>query len=578
MRDNTTFLSMFSPETSSPRGTRESEKARTPRPGSFKAEIDVYIEPPEVVVKKSQGRHRRSRSEPFIGLKLQGIGEQSKFGSGNYGTKVSPSPSSDLRQRKSFFQREKQSKKQEKLISLKEIEEVLPKPVPRSDFSPESIREASKSFTTTYVKSFSQASRMYRGTMDGNNVWIIKLKDAVLSDCASEIGRMKRVPHPNIQVITGACFEESCIVCELYPKGNLQELIEDSEGKKQATLSWDEKLRVAIELVSAVLYLQNAGLLYSIVKPSNVFFDEENSVKLNVWGGVLSHLCGKKSVKKDPISSLGYTILQMCSNEPSQTEIEERIKAYKCSSERERDLAAFLPQAEGNTFFQKREALLLIEVGLTCAMAIDETRKTLSLSSLLHKLSQIQQNPNAIQLFSPNPTPSPREAEFREISNNLGADELKDIICLCKVKTMVDKATQILVQKAAEGDAESQLVLAEAYHYGWSSLQVDHHLAYKWMTMSKLNGCKDAQNKLEDFFETLSDALKNPTLQEKAKAEAAEILRKASFDGFGFARYKLGECYERGFGVPVDYLTAMDCFLTAANDGISEAYNKFLVA
>lgn len=53
------------------------------------------------------------------------------------------------------------------------------------------------------------------------------------------------------------------------------------------------------------------------------------------------------------------------------------------------------------------------------------------------------------------------------------------------------------------------------------------------------------------------------------------MLKKGSVDGHSFAKFRLGECYESGLSVPVDYLAAMDYFLVSAREGIEEGLEKF---
>lgn len=360
--------------------------------------------------------------------------------------------------------------------------------------------------------------------MNGTSVLVTKVKSLRVADYVREIIRMKRVPHPNVLPLLGCCFEENCVVSQSYGGLCLADRLLDTQGVLQPPMTWNEKLQTAIELVSAVMYLKSAGLLRASIDASKVLFDEEGSVRLDVFGSLLSHFHSSTKHQKDAVASLGLTILQMCANEPNQTETETKINLFRLLPNR--DLNFFLPKSvELLSPCEKKEALQLVEVGISCAM--EESKKNFSLATVLQRLSSIQPQMSGL-FFSPGFSPSPAQqapSEFRDISSSLTAgkflrlkivpanfkahfglfsflfpEDLKDVICLCRAKPLVEKSIQILIQKAENGDPEAQVVMGEAYLYGWGSFDVSIPLAYKWMTSANELGLEEAIHKLEDLI------------------------------------------------------------------------------
>ena len=112
---------------------------------------------------------------------------------------------------------------------------------------------------------------------------------------------------------------------------------------------------------------------------------------------------------------------------------------------------------------------------------------------------------------------------------------------------------RLLLARAQQGDAGSQMWLASGYEQGWFG-KTNFPKALKWYRTSAEQGDPDAQNNLGRMYEEGEGVTQNYAL-------AAEWYRKAAehvpdLGGAGQGRNNLGMLYLDGRGVPQDYVQA----------------------
>jgi uncharacterized protein len=126
-----------------------------------------------------------------------------------------------------------------------------------------------------------------------------------------------------------------------------------------------------------------------------------------------------------------------------------------------------------------------------------------------------------------------------------------------KSKSQLQKRTvpdeKVLLARAWQGDASSQMWLGCGYEQGWFG-KTNFPEALKWFRRSAEQGNPDAQVSLGQMYEAGEGVTQNYAL-------AAEWYRKAAehvpdFGGAGQGRNNLGLLYLDGYGVPKDYVQA----------------------
>ncbi|CAN7101101.1 L-type lectin-domain containing receptor kinase IX.2 [Brassica rapa] len=109
----------------------------------------------------------------------------------------------------------------------------------------------------------------------------------------NEVKVISKLRHRNLVQLIGWCNEENefLLIYELMPNGGLNSHL---FGKREGTLSWDTRYKIALGLASAILYLHEEWdqcVLHRDIKASNIMLDGDFNVKLGDFGlaRVMSH-------------------------------------------------------------------------------------------------------------------------------------------------------------------------------------------------------------------------------------------------------------------------------------------------
>ncbi|XP_041002265.1 U-box domain-containing protein 33-like [Juglans microcarpa x Juglans regia] len=157
-----------------------------------------------------------------------------------------------------------------------------------SEFLRHEIEEATQNFDESLKIGQGGYGNVYKGLLCHTKVAIKRLESIGVqgtSEFQMEVRVLSQLRHPNLVKLFGYCPEIYALIYEFLPNGNLEDRLKCKDNSPP--LSWQTRIRIAIELCSVLLYLQNNkphGIVHGDLKPSNILLDTNYVSKLSDFG------------------------------------------------------------------------------------------------------------------------------------------------------------------------------------------------------------------------------------------------------------------------------------------------------
>ncbi|XP_042509789.1 U-box domain-containing protein 33-like isoform X2 [Macadamia integrifolia] len=243
---------------------------------------------------------------------------------------------------------------------------------------------------------------VYRGTLRQTPVAIKLLHRDNLEghvEFQQEVDVLSRVRHPNLVTLIGACPEAWALIYEYLPNGSLEDRLVCKDGTPP--LSWKTRIRIAIEICSALIFLNSYkphSVIHGDLKPANILLDANFVSKLGDFGisrlirrpesSNPSTLCYKTSPKgtfaymdpefqvtgemtsKSDIYSFGIIVLRLLTGKPAMGIVKEVQYALEKDN-----LIAVLDASAGNWPYV--QAKQLAHLALRCCEMSGKNRPNL---------------------------------------------------------------------------------------------------------------------------------------------------------------------------------------------------------
>ncbi|XP_029128757.1 probable LRR receptor-like serine/threonine-protein kinase At1g05700 isoform X2 [Cajanus cajan] len=250
---------------------------------------------------------------------------------------------------------------------------------------------------------------VYLGYIDDTPVAVKMLSPSAVhgyQQFQAEVTLLVRVHHKNLTSLVGYCNEANhkALIYEYMANGNLHEHLSGNYSKSKF-LSWEDRLRIALDAASGLEYLQNGckpPIIHRDVKSTNILLNEHFQAKLSDFGlskiiptdggshvstvvaGTLGYLDPHYSIssrltEKSDVYSFGVVLLEIITNQAviarnqEKGHISERVNSWIAKG----DIKGIVDSGlEGD--FDINSAWKAVEIAMACVSLIPNERPMMS--------------------------------------------------------------------------------------------------------------------------------------------------------------------------------------------------------
>ncbi|OMO90180.1 hypothetical protein COLO4_19310 [Corchorus olitorius] len=166
-------------------------------------------------------------------------------------------------------------------------------------FTSKELEKATDHYNENRILGQGGQGTVYKGMLADGGIVAIKKSNMVkdkkkpsldekhVEQWVNEVVILSQIDHRNVVKLLGCCLETQfpLLVYEFIPNGTLFEMIHDQS--EEFPLTWDMRLRIAIEVANALSYLHSAASLpiyHRDIKTKNILLDDKYRAKVSDFG------------------------------------------------------------------------------------------------------------------------------------------------------------------------------------------------------------------------------------------------------------------------------------------------------
>ncbi|KAG6682472.1 hypothetical protein I3842_13G143800 [Carya illinoinensis] len=151
---------------------------------------------------------------------------------------------------------------------------------PAKIFSAEELEKATNNYHKSRVIGQGGFGTVYKGVLPNDRV-------SQIEQFINEMVVLTKIKHKNVVKLLGCCLETEVplLVYEFITNGTLFEHIHDKN--LSSSLSWEKRLKVALETAEALSYIHfetSMSIIHRDVKTTNILLDENHTAKMSDFG------------------------------------------------------------------------------------------------------------------------------------------------------------------------------------------------------------------------------------------------------------------------------------------------------